>query len=342
MRSPTVARPRVPASRPRSLPRPRLRPALDRLPPPFKLWIMKAVVQKAISVMPAGHRVNGVLQRHVTRRQRLTAKSLDTKLGRTRDHLEGYAEFAGGTPRAVLELGTGWFPVVPVAMSLSGVERVHSVDITSHVTPENLAAAAGRVLEAAEENPERFGPWPDEERMGSLREILDASDGPPPVDDVAEVLGIDFIVGDAATVDLPDESIDLIVSNNTLEHIPEPVIRRLLVRFRGLVAPDGVMSHFIDLSDHFAHLDRSITIYNFLRFSERQWRWIDNDIQPQNRMRCRDHQRMQEELGFQIVRTDPWSGDLDALRRTELHPDYRAMPEREVAISHCHLYAVPA
>ena len=49
--------------------------------------------------------------------------------------------------------------------------------------------------------------------------------------------------------------------------------------------PDGLHSHFIDMSDHFAHMDSSISIYHFLRYSEAQWKRIDNSIQPQNRWR---------------------------------------------------------
>jgi len=84
---------------------------------------------------------------------------------------------------------------------------------------------------------------------------------------------------------LEDNNIQLISSNNTYEHIYPEVLGGIIQRMWALLAPGGIMSHFIDMSDHFAHMDRGIDIYNFLRFSEKQWDLIDNRIQPQNRWR---------------------------------------------------------
>ena len=139
---------------------------------------------------------------------------------------------------------------------------------------------------------------------------------------------------DATDLDFPAAHFDLICSNNTFEHVYPEVLRGILSEFRRVVKQDGVMSHFIDLSDHFAHLDRSIGIYNFLRFTPRQWRWIDNDIQPQNRLRWADYLAMYADLGIPVREQDFLPGDVDAVRQLPLAPAYRDRPAGELAISH--------
>jgi hypothetical protein len=134
--------------------------------------------------------------------------------------------------------------------------------------------------------------------------------------------------------------VDLLHSNNTLEHIAPDVLAGILTEFDRVAAPGSVQSHFIDMSDHFAHLDRSITIYNYLRFSPRAWRLIDNDVQPQNRLRYGDYRRMYDELGLPVVKEFHRPGDLEALRSVPLHASYRDRDPAELAISHCHLYSV--
>ena len=94
------------------------------------------------------------------------------------------------------------------------------------------------------------------------------------------------------------------------------------------------MSHFIDMSDHFAHFDKSITIYNFLRFSERQWKWIDNIIQPQNRLRIFDYKRIFADLEIPITSDTVREGNLNELQSIPLSIEFSGAPLAELAITH--------
>jgi hypothetical protein len=95
------------------------------------------------------------------------------------------------------------------------------------------------------------------------------------------------------------------------------------------------MSHFIDMSDHFARLDPSITIYNYLRYSKRQWRWIDNTIQPQNRLRISHYRALYAELSIPISEERCWEGSVEALSKVDVHPDFAGIPLQELATRHC-------
>jgi hypothetical protein len=96
----------------------------------------------------------------------------------------------------------------------------------------------------------------------------------------------------------------------------------------------GVMSHFIDLSDHYAHMDGSINIYNFLQYSDSQWSWIDNSVQPMNRFRMPDYRAMYTSLGIDIQEEINRPGSLEILSTIPLAEKFRANAPAENAISH--------
>jgi hypothetical protein len=94
------------------------------------------------------------------------------------------------------------------------------------------------------------------------------------------------------------------------------------------------MSHFIDMSDHFAHSDTHITIYNFLKFSRLAWKLMDNSIQPQNRMRLRDYRELYARLDIPYREVSVRTGDLHALDSISIHEEFAAYSPQELAVSH--------
>ena len=97
------------------------------------------------------------------------------------------------------------------------------------------------------------------------------------------------------------------------------------------------MSHFIDMSDHFAHFDSRITIYNFLKYSQKEWDFIDNTIQPQNRMRFRDYKVMYLESGLPVSDEITRDGDSEALNLVKVHPEFSDYDPIELAVSHAYI-----
>ena len=97
------------------------------------------------------------------------------------------------------------------------------------------------------------------------------------------------------------------------------------------------MSHFIDMSDHFAHFDSSITIYNFLKFSSKTWGIMDNSIQPQNRLRHRDYLEMYSQSGLPVSHEEIRKGSLEELESVEVHPEFSGYSKPELAISHSYI-----
>lgn len=300
----------------------------------MKKWILKAIVQKTISYLPFSHNINYIFQKYVTKGVHLTDEYFFDRMIHAREHLDAYG--TDRIPNVCLELGTGWYPVVPISFFLVGVEKIYSVDISFLTSKERLkisiekcvlAHKAGKLAAYINVKPERF----------ALLEALLAEIDNLELDTILQKLHLTYLIEDARNLSLPDESIDLINSNNTFEHIYPHLLIPILKDFkRVLNKKTGIMSHFIDMSDHFAHFDRSITIYNFLQFSDSQWQQIDNSIQPQSRLRIDDYRKIYADLDIPISKENCREGDIEALKTVKLAPRFAQKPFETVAISHAY------
>src|SRR5690606_15140753 len=132
-----------------------------------KKWHLKAVVQKCISVMPGARRLNLFFQKNVTGGVILDDVHFTYKIGHAADHLEAAFSFFSNERIHdrnfhVLELGTGWYPVIPIAMRLAGVPQVTTTDLSPHLSVKGFRDACRKILE-----------WIESGRVSSLFELKD-------------------------------------------------------------------------------------------------------------------------------------------------------------------------
>lgn len=284
-------------------------------------WLVKAVIQKGLSALPASERANYVFQRRVARTLPVADAGVRRKFGRALAHFAAFREHGPARPpeRVVFyEFGAGWDLLVQLSYAALGVGRQVLVDIRRNVrlelVNESLAALA------------RLRPALAEDAGHELRDL-----GPPTVaalDELEERFGIAYLAPrDARATGLPDACVDFVSSTNTLEHVPAEDIRPILAECARLLRPDGVMSFRIDMRDHAAYADPNVSPYNFLRFSARAWALVTSSLSYQNRLRYPDYVRLFGEAGLEIVTeavARPTGGELEALARLELAPEFRA------------------
>lgn len=306
----------------------------------MKKWVLKAIVQKGISVLPYKHRINYLFQKYITKGVRLSPLYFEDRLLHLKHHIEFYKQYRGAIKEIkTLELGTGWYPVIPIGLFLSGAGEINTADISALTNRDNVLLTLRRFLEY--EAAGKLKPFlvPDPNRLEAAKKIAARAEDLDFLQ-LTALLHIQYWVADARQLPLADSSIQLITSNNTFEHIYPAVLKDILLEFKRLIHPEGLMSHFIDMSDHFAHLDSSISIYHFLRFSKQQWKWIDNDIQPQNRWRISHYRQLYQDLGIPVSEEKNRPGDLIALKKEPLDEAFRGISEEDLAVSHGYVVSV--
>jgi hypothetical protein len=106
---------------------------------------------------------------------------------------------------------------------------------------------------------------------------------------------------DASNTDLRSKSIDACISTNTLEHIPKESIKDIFLELFRILKDTGVVSTIIDYSDHYAHTDSTITLLNYLNFSEYEWKEHNHRCHYQNRLRHNDYKLIFLYCGFEII-----------------------------------------
>jgi len=309
-------------------------------------WLVKAFVQRGIGALPNPHYWNELFQDRVTHSLDLTKERFEASLRNCRNHLEQLQRFGSTAPTngfSAVELGTGWFPTVSIGLFLCGAREVWTWDIAPLLTCDRLKLTIRRFLEL-EQGPGLRGHFHAlPERLTRLREVMALCEqveelGPA---ELLERLGIHYRIGNASRSDLPPQSVGLIVSDVVFEYLSPEDLFEVLQEFRRIAAPDAVMSHTISLDDQYAAYDPGITQFNFLRFSDRAWRWLSNPIIPLNRLRVCDYRRAFSESGFQVVDETNQRGDPAELARTPLAARFRGYPSEDLLVIYTWLVAIP-
>ncbi|HXP49419.1 MAG TPA: class I SAM-dependent methyltransferase [Bacteroidia bacterium] len=301
----------------------------------MKKWVLKAVVQKGISYLPGGHKINYLFQKYVTKGVNLSDEYFFDRLTHAKEHMENYEKLSPNTPLSTsLEIGTGWYPVVPISLFLYGAQNIYTIDISPLLTKESLKIALTRVINANNDGSLNRYVKVSPERLVELKRVYEGYDKMD-FNEILAALKINYVLKDARNTGFPDKHFDMISSNNTFEHIYPEILEGILKEFKRIIKQGGVMSHSIDLSDHFAHFDKAISVFNFLKYSAAQWKMIDNSIQPQNRYRVNEYKDLYKKLGIPITMETLVRGNMEVLKGLDLDEKYSSEPLEDIAVIHC-------
>lgn len=183
----------------------------------------------------------------------------------------------GWSDATVLEIGSGWFPVIPILMCLDGAREVLMSDLNPHMDEVTFRSAVNYLRQ-------RF---PQREALRGIERL--------------EQLPIRYLAPFAPT-SVRDESVDLVVSRTVLEHIPPTDMEQLFKALRNKLKPGGLMVHLIDHSDHLEHQDRSISRINFLTWSAAFHRRVNVLIKEgENRLRHHEYRPLFERAGYRVL-----------------------------------------
>jgi len=303
-------------------------------------WRQKALIQNVISALPASETIYYAAQRTFgdLRSDRFDPMEWLQVAARVLQRLH-----SAGIPvtgKRFLEVGTGRAVGVPTALWLCGAGKTVTVDLHRYLSPALVTASNRYICRDPRKIKEMFKDYCDpglfQHRLGQLM----AFKGNLPA--FLNLIDTEWLApGDARHLSFPDHSFDFHFSYAVFEHVPESIIRDILKEAKRLLHPEGVVSHSIDLSDHFAYSDDSITKINFLQFNDERWqRLAGNQYMYHNRLRAPEFVRLFEEEGVFIARKAETldARALEALKRGfPLDTRFESTSPEELAITNINI-----
>lgn len=288
-------------------------------------WEMKAAIQAALSRIPFGSSIHRKLQDLAG----TTAFDANVEYWRrARFLLELKSRGLAIEGKTFLEIGTGWYPMLPMLLHALRAHRIVTVDLHRWLTRASVAETTQAVAQMAESLPRHFGASAHYCR-NEMRRIHDLCvDSSTSIEEALREASIEYRApADAACTGLPDGEIDYVMSTNVLEHVRPDAIVSIMAESKRILKPGGYIVHHIDPGDHFAY-DQRITTANFLQFSPRAWYYIGGSgLAYHNRLRCIDFLRLIEDAGFHVVHQSAQvdSRALEALRSGQIktHDSYK-------------------
>jgi len=243
------------------------------------------------------------------------------------DSIQSLRPFAGIT---ILEVGTGWRPIIPILYSMAGAQRVLLTDLRPLCSASTIAAAAASLRANKQLIVSRLS-LSDAQFDAALSWKPDWSFA-----DILRHLRLEYLAPcDCQNLDLPAASVDAVVSRAVLEHIPPPVVQGIFRESFRILRENGLNIHIIDNSDHWQHADASLSRLNFLRFPESVFRWTYlNGLNYQNRLRHSQYLEFLQSSGFSILRQE---GSVDTksladLAHIPLAEPFRRFTQQDLAI----------
>lgn len=278
----------------------------------------KNLLQTVFSNVPNGERFNYMFQKYVTRSLPRSDKAFQGKIDNNKKHLKYFKKYAN-QPIEIsnyYEFGAGWDLITPIYFSSLGFKELHIIDIRKLIVPELIQHTLKKIF------PNKSFDHSAERTLKELRIYYRA-----PMD--------------ARNTAYENESMDLIVSNVTFEHIPRNHIPSILKECHRLLKPNGIFSSRIDYNDHWSYFDKSITPYNYLKYSEQEWKKYNPSLHFQNRLRHKDYISMFEKSGFELLEVNPYipENGMNLLKSVDVHSDFKHYTMDELAITSSEIVA---
>jgi SAM-dependent methyltransferase len=294
-------------------------------------WQLKGLLQKGLCVVPGGRNLNDRLQRRVGElrnfERNVAGKIEDWQL--SLKYLRDVNFDVRG--KTVVEIGTGWQPVLPICFSLAGARRIITFDIVRHLDVgltfrmmgllethlDTIAHASGNSAERVRRSYQKL------RQVGNVQTLLKRAQ-------------VKYCApADARETCLPPGSVDLIYSNSVMEHVPKDVILELMRESFRILRPGGLALHNVACNDHYAHMDRTISFVNYLRFTESQWSGWNNALQYQNRLRASEFLELAASGGLEVIykQMAVRPGTNEALAKLEVAPQFKRFSPEDLAVT---------
>jgi len=254
----------------------------------------KCFLQSIISSFPNSERIEFFFQRHVSRSLPRPDHKFLQRLRYAKEHFDLLQKYSRKNAKDIVyyEFGAGWDLIMQLGFSLLGIGSLYCIDIRENVFPALVNDSIGRLRRLKKEIPFPCTVPDDIPKItaANIREVLEG------------YFNIRYLAPlDARDTMFPGGTVDFIVSQDTMEHIPEEDVPMVFRECYRIMNKGGIGIFVIDYKDHWSYFDKSLSPYNFLRYSPAQWAKYNPALHYQNRLRHTDYMKIIRKAGFEVV-----------------------------------------
>ena len=223
---------------------------------------LKLIASWGLEILPFKEELYYFIQKNVTRSLNIDDKLIDSWNQLSTYHLKCFYKYNNDSPKNLLDFGCGWILGFPLIMT-KYCEKVVASDI-KRLARKKINLELEKKLNIPFEK-------------------------------------IDYIAPcDISNTNFKDKSFDLITSNSVLEHIPRKLMHKVASECYRLLTDNGICSFHIAHNDHWSHVDNKLHPMNYLKYSEKKWKFLNPPLNYQNRMLQSEYIDIFKTAGFKF------------------------------------------
>jgi tRNA A58 N-methylase Trm61 len=212
--------------------------------------------------------------------------------------------------KVIAEIGSGWLPIMPYFFIFKGkAKEIITYDLNEHFQKKNIENFNNRFSESQGEK------LVIENKKYAL---------PKQIKYFAKT---NIINNDLSNV-------DIVFSRFVLEHVTPKDLNEMHKKFKS-IKPGTLIVHYISPSDHRSYTDHSLSLQDFLKYSEVEWNKIQTKFDYHNRYRLPQYLEVfkQNNLTIEYIEHDNVKEDSEQFKKfnqLNIHEDFKKYSTEEL------------
>lgn len=232
----------------------------------------------------------------------------------------------------LLELGTGWVH----AGSLYAALLIDAQIIAFDVSDNRSLSSTKHELQRVERAIQGSGDHSQGEKTRAGARAAAAARAST-FSELYDILKMTYVVESGGIPPLSDASVDMIYSQDVLEHVHRDEFVDSIHAWRRILKPNGRFLALVGLDDHLAHYDRSKSMKEYLYHSDARWnRLLENRLQYINRLTATEIVDSFTRNGFKV---ENFELERTSVNLAAVHQSYRWQKQEDLEATCLRLYA---
>jgi SAM-dependent methyltransferase len=286
----------------------------------------KCLLQNFLSRIPRGELINYFFQRYVSKSFPIPNDVFLKRVNYGYEHYKNFIQFNRLVTNSnnYYEFGAGQTLIIPLTIAFLGFD-VMCID-TRKLIVKKL------INETIDKFKANVAVLPFKMMQGILQNINNENI----IEFLKEHYGLNYCAPrDAKSTEMLENSFDFISATATLEHIPSENISTILNECYRVLKFGGIMSLKMDYQDQWSYFDKNISIYNFLKYSSKEWAKYSPSLHYLNRLRHIDYIRLFAMTDFKVVNDVPQlptTEDIKELKKIKLAEEFKRFTLNDLGI----------